>query len=327
MSDSYSDQRISQQTGGEAGSASPVVATLAAIPGYFGLFGLGHLFAGKRRRAAGMFVLGLFTVFLDRILVATNTLSPRESQLAMAGAMLAWLAQVGDAIGQSDGFRRPRLDALELRCIPIGAISLIFIPGVLESLYARMSNQSKYIDDIIYTVSSWFILLAVARLIEERTNSFASLGRIRASLNAILWAGLGIFVIYGPLPRLSGSLRALLHLKTWPISHLHGPAKSDLAIGFFCDVLTPAITEEFLFRGFLIDMLLSRGCTLLSSSLVSMVCFALIHVPDQGLGAGVTVFVWSLVPTFLFIGSGNLFPSILVHGYTDWRVFLRFTGK
>ncbi|MGH7778990.1 MAG: CPBP family intramembrane glutamic endopeptidase [Candidatus Binataceae bacterium] len=304
-----------------------MVATLAAIPGYFGLFGLGHLFAGKRRRAVGMFVLGLFTVFLDRVLITTNTLSPRESQLVVAGAMLAWLAQVGDAIGQSDVFLRPQLEALGLRRIPIGAISLVFIPSVLESLYARMSNQSKYFDDIIYTVSSWFILLVVATLIKERTNSLASLGRIRASLNTILWAGLGIFVIDGPLIRLSAALRALLRLKMWPISHFHGPAKSDLAIGLFCDVLTPAITEEFLFRGFLIDLLLSRDWTLLSSSLISMVCFALIHVPDQGPGAAVTIFVWSLVPTFLFISSGNLFSSMIVHGYTDWRVFLRFTGK
>lgn len=274
-----------------------------------------------------MFVLGLFTVFLDRILVATNTLSPRVSQLAMAGAMLSWLAQVRDAIGQSDGFPGLKLDVLELRRIPIEAISLIFIPSVLESLYASMSSQSKYIDDIIYTVSSWLILLVVAKLIEERTNSFASFGRIRVSLNAILWAALGIFVIYSPLARLGGSLRALLHLETWPTSHSHGPVKSDLAIGLVCDVLTPAITEEFLFRGFLIELLLSRGWTLLASSLFSMICFALIHIPDQGPGAAVTIFVWSLVPTFLFVSSGNLFPSMMVHGYMDWRVFLKFAGK
>lgn len=93
-----------------------------------------------------------------------------------------------------------------------------------------------------------------------------------------------------------------------------------LAIAAIC--VTPALCEEFLFRGYFQGNL-SRGMRSPWSWILTGTCFALVHQNYIGLGA---LLVIGLYLAFLFDSSGSIWPGVLVHFLYNASIVLLSNG-
>jgi uncharacterized protein len=85
------------------------------------------------------------------------------------------------------------------------------------------------------------------------------------------------------------------------------PGSWALLIAAIC--VTPALCEEFLFRGYF-QGTLSRGMRSPWSWILTGSCFALVHQNYIGLGA---LLVIGIYLAFVFDSSGSIWPGVLVH--------------
>jgi membrane protease YdiL (CAAX protease family) len=309
-------------TPSSVGRDSLIVTALAGVAGYFGLFGFGHFFLGRWSRGLFFLCIGIVTLWGAGVLAITERAPEGARSLALMVAMIALLWQVEDAIASTND-RPGRSEFPELAQVPAAALLLVPLPAAIESLYWAGPSPSKLVDDLIYSVANWCVLLLIVGLLQERGGPVKTLRWFRSSATDLLWVLLGIFFVQFPLKLLSSTAIQLLACQVRPLNHSHGPGIMDLALGFICDGLTTAFVEEALYRGFLITYLLARGWSVVVAASLSMIVFAAIHVPDQGLGGALGILIWSLVPTFLFLWRGSLLPGIIVHLYSDSFAFLK----
>ena len=98
------------------------------------------------------------------------------------------------------------------------------------------------------------------------------------------------------------------------------PASWILLVAAIC--ITPALCEEFLFRGYF-QGTLSRGMASPWSWILTGSCFALVHQNYIGLGA---LLVIGIYLAFVFDSSGSLWPGSLTHFLYNGSVVLLATG-
>jgi uncharacterized protein len=82
-------------------------------------------------------------------------------------------------------------------------------------------------------------------------------------------------------------------------------------------IATAGITEEILFRGYLLERLgrlAGRGAV---GVLGSLVAFGLVHLPAWGPGASIHITTWAAVVTGLYVWRRNLVACMLVHLLND----------
>ena len=89
---------------------------------------------------------------------------------------------------------------------------------------------------------------------------------------------------------------------------------SVILLAFTVSILTP-FAEEFLFRGFILGMLMKRYSET-QSIVVSAIIFAVVHEPI----ARVLAFGGGLLYGWLRVRTGSIFPSIIAHAI--WNGFI-----
>jgi uncharacterized protein len=87
--------------------------------------------------------------------------------------------------------------------------------------------------------------------------------------------------------------------------------------------VTPALCEEFLFRGYF-QGTLSRGMKSPWSWLLAGSCFALVHQNYVGLGS---LLIIGIYLAFVFDSSGSIWPGVLVHFLYNGTIVLIANGK
>jgi membrane protease YdiL (CAAX protease family) len=106
-------------------------------------------------------------------------------------------------------------------------------------------------------------------------------------------------------------------LRRWHLPPVGGmdfvdPTWVELAFLFVSTVLTAAFCEEVFFRVLWIGAL-RRHVPIAVAVLASVVAFAAIHIPHFGLGGGVFIVVWSIVPVALFLAFEDCGASTFMH--------------
>jgi membrane protease YdiL (CAAX protease family) len=86
-------------------------------------------------------------------------------------------------------------------------------------------------------------------------------------------------------------------------------------------VLTAAVTEEILFRGYIVGIGQYIFGSLAIAFIISLIAFVLVHF-RWGISHLVSVFCSALVFTFLFVVTNNLFACILAHFIVDTFGFI-----
>lgn len=176
-------------------------------------------------------------------------------------------------------------------------------------------------DIAIFAIALWdlgMILTAVILylLLRKTGRSLAATGfRGSLTLKGVVYAVLGYLVVLG-LYHLTetalgeigiymywrgGSDAQLIIVKT----HL------DWIIMFLGPVIVSPVTEEFLFRGYVLNALLGKFGVMAAVAL-SAVIFASVHVMF-GPGLMVYIFLGAFVSAYLYIKFKSLYPCILMH--------------
>jgi membrane protease YdiL (CAAX protease family) len=97
----------------------------------------------------------------------------------------------------------------------------------------------------------------------------------------------------------------------------------DVILIVVAAVVIAPITEEIIYRGYVLNMFIGRGYRTIVVMPLSSVIFASIHI---GAGPGIVLFtlLWGFIPAFLFLRFRTLYPCILVHALNNllaWVVF------
>lgn len=193
---------------------------------------------------------------------------------------------------------------------------------LLAALPVLMVLQARQLDEIAelprraaYTssmASLWVLAGLTAVIAWASRMTTAELGLAATTLPALIeWtvvltvAGVGIVVGF----RLAGFREATLVRELIPVT---GSEK-----GMFAALsATAGITEEFVFRGFLVHALLTATGSVPLTLLLSSGAFGVVHAYQQPVGALRAALLGALLALPLLV-SGSIYPAILAHILID----------
>ncbi len=143
------------------------------------------------------------------------------------------------------------------------------------------------------------------------------------------WRGVGLGILgavlasqlYVGVEALMGSLGVPMfwYESEGPVMSLSTP--TDVGMVLSLGVLLGPVLEEILFRGYVLRALLQRGMRVANAVLLSALIFTSVHV-FYGPGVLLFIFFWSLIPSYLFLSSGNLRSAILFHCLNNGFAFV-----
>lgn len=169
-------------------------------------------------------------------------------------------------------------------------------------------------------LSDWVVALLVLLIVVFFEKApLSSVGFRELSGREFFWGFVGflvgavVFIVTGPL----------VHFFNWGTTSQGIAWLSVLPLWFrFLIVLTASVTQEVVFRGYVIERLSSLTGSVKLSGVISYFAFVLLHVPLWGLGGTVQIGVWSVVITVLYLRSRNLWRCIVMHFLNNAYAFL-----
>lgn len=211
---------------------------------------------------------------------------------------------------------------LAIAALPVLLTSAFFIghsiaTGTPSDAYGRPIGYLLYGLASIVTVGGLYVLLS--------SDEWAAVFRLsRPSGTELGWAvvafaiGLGV---YAMTSRVSAALGYELQGLSYSLSD-----PTTLAIIILGAVIIAPITEEILYRGLVLGVLLSRGLGVVSAVVIMTVIFALIHLPNFGVAGTLFISVWGLLPALLRLRFDNLSGAITMHGLNNVFTYLVAVG-
>jgi hypothetical protein len=169
----------------------------------------------------------------------------------------------------------------------------------------------------VLTVAWLYVLLSG----DERAAVF----RIsRPSRSELGWAVVAFVVglgVYQLTSRASAALGYQLRGLSYSLSD-----PTTLVIVVLGAVIIAPVTEEILYRGLVLGVLLSRGIGVVSAVVIMTVIFALIHLPNFGVAGTLFISVWGFLPVILRLRFDNLSGAITMHGLNNVFAYLVVVG-
>lgn len=169
----------------------------------------------------------------------------------------------------------------------------------------------------VVTVGGLYMLLSP----DERAAVFRL---SRPSGTELGWAIVGFVIglgVYRVTSRVSAALGYELQGLSYPLSE-----PTTLIIMILGAVIIAPITEEILYRGLVLGILLSRGLSIVSAVVIMTVIFALIHLPNFGVAGTLLMSAWGVLPAILRLRFDNLSGAITMHGLNNVFAYLVVVG-
>ncbi|MEW6403125.1 MAG: CPBP family intramembrane glutamic endopeptidase [Chloroflexota bacterium] len=213
-----------------------------------------------------------------------------------------------------------------MRWLPLAWFSLAFIALVLGVLAAlirddpmawlmecmRVSSPGT-VGIILHEIGMLFAVAILLLGLRSQGNPFRLLGlHGRLSWQMVNYAVLSAIVVFLVWPVLQLGIEALGIPFQWWREGLTLKTTNDwvwmiIAAGFLSPIL-----EEVLFRGYLLNALLTHLPNRTIAILLATAIFTSIHVLF-GPGTLILIFFWTFVPTWLVLRFKSLYPAILMH--------------
>jgi sodium transport system permease protein len=250
-------------------------------------------------------------------ITALSTLAFAALALTLAARVFSMQSVLLGDDGPSALFRR-RTETSARPPVPSpGEVTTVLALVLLAMFYGTLALSGAPLLAIIHATQWLFILgppvVAATALRLDPVQTFALRRPPAWSMLAAAALGAGLWL---------GALRLLSHLTgTWlPVPSPGMQALGDALAALGADPLTalplfagvalaPAVCEELLFRGFVLQSL-RRRMSQRAAILVSAALFALYHLQ---LAQMPTTFVIGLIQAALVIASGSLWPAVLLH--------------
>jgi membrane protease YdiL (CAAX protease family) len=175
-------------------------------------------------------------------------------------------------------------------------------------LFAPLDSAARIGINLAF---AWILTLAILALVRfgERL-PWDSIGLRKLTRADVGWALLG-FLLGGAIISATMPLVSALGLRTTE----EGVRRiGELPAGWRAlMVVTAACTEEIRYRGYLIERLFALTGHFALASVLSYVCFVLVHLPFWGLGGTLQIGLASMVLYALYWKRRNLFACMLMH--------------
>lgn len=211
---------------------------------------------------------------------------------------------------------------LVIAVLPVPLTSAFFIAhsvatGTPSEAYGLPMAYLLYGLANVVTVAAVYVLLSP----EERGAVFRL---ARPSVTELGWAvgafavGLGVFQVTSRVSRTLG-------YELQGLSYSLGDS-ATLAIIVFGAVIIAPITEEILYRGLILGLLLTRGVSIITAIVSMTLVFALIHLPNFGVAGTLFISVWGVLPVILRLRFDNLSGAITMHGLNNGFAYVVVVG-
>lgn len=204
-----------------------------------------------------------------------------------------------------------------MKALP-GIIVATIFPIVITVFSNQLFSQSH---DPVYTmvglVGFWIVALVLILLVKKyEKRALSSIGIFKTSFKTIAFGA-----ILGILLSVTVPLCTLLINKILPAQTTTDVINNALQLSvplLFFSIITAAITEELIFRGYLLTRLLDRGINKHICAFISIIPFSLIHLNNWSLNHifGV-VLPLGILLTYLYMWKRNLVFVMLVHFFID----------
>jgi uncharacterized protein len=206
---------------------------------------------------------------------------------------------------------------LNLKCLTGLIIALLF-PLILKvSISYAPESMNNNIVNAVGLVGFWVIATLLLILVTKyETKQLDSIGIKKLSKKNI---ALAIFL--GLILSLTVPVFTILANKILPVSNQDELLNSTnvVSIGILIfSIITAAVTEEIIYRGYIITRLENSGMHKYFAATISILFFSLVHASTWGIShiLGV-VLPLGLILTFLFMWKRNLWFVILIHLFID----------
>ena len=175
---------------------------------------------------------------------------------------------------------------------------------------------------ILGQISNWIIVVILLSIIFFwEKNSLESAGIKKFYVKDLIWGFIALivgFIIFF----ISDVLINSLNFVSQSSERVH-----FLLIPFIIRifmVFTTGITEEIIFRGYLIERTNMITNSLIFSSIISLIVFTIFHIPFWGIIGALQVGFWAIPITILYVRLRNLPICIIIHIIYDATILLSF---
>jgi len=211
-------------------------------------------------------------------------------------------ARIDDSLGE-------RLwTVLAIVALPVPVVWLFYV--AIETVVDTTAVLQLPVNYLVYGVVNLGVVALVYWLLspDHRATVFAferpSLRETGAAVLTFLF-GLAVFPLVS-------QLNAALGYQMAGMSYSLSDPTALVVVVVGAVVLAP-VTEEILYRGLVLGALRSRGLGSVSAAVLMTALFALMHLPNFGVGGTIFVSVWGLLPAALRLRYENLSGAVLMH--------------
>lgn len=190
------------------------------------------------------------------------------------------------------------------------------VTGTPSDAYGLPLAYFIYGSANLITVSGLYALLSP----RERNAVFRF---SRPTASELIWA-IGAFLVGLGVYQLTSRVSAALGYELQGLSYsLTEP--STVVIIVVGAVLIAPITEEILYRGLVLGVLLPR-LGVVSAIVIMTGLFALIHLPNFGVAGTLFISVWGILPAILRVRFDNLSGAVTMHMLNNMFAYLIVVG-
>lgn len=206
--------------------------------------------------------------------------------------------------------------------VPVPLTSALFVlhsvaTGTPRGAYGLPMAYLLYGIANVVTVGALYALLTDA----ERRAVFRL---SRPSATELGWA-VGAFVVGLGVFQLTSLVSGALGFELQGLSYSLGDP-TTLVIVVLGAVLIAPVTEEVLYRGLILGVLLSRGYGVASAVALMTGLFALIHLPTFGVAGTLFISVWGLLPAALRLRFDDLSGAVTLHTLNNAFAYVVVVG-
>jgi membrane protease YdiL (CAAX protease family) len=199
-------------------------------------------------------------------------------------------------------------------------------PEILEIKLLLGISQDRIFSLLLYTFSTGIAVAVYYFLLKNRGLGFSKAG-FRGSITrkGLFYSLICVAIAIFCYPIIESFLKFLQIPMYWgdrisfPIQQKES---QDIYWGILTAVILAPLTEDTIFRGYVVEMLkerMKKWVTIILGSLI----FALVHLQFFGPGLTVYMLIWSILTCFLYVKFDNIYPSLIFHSLNNiWAYIL-----
>jgi len=216
-------------------------------------------------------------------------------------------------------------DIVQKKLFPI--ITGLFFSLVLNFIihifiYLNQNNFAYDFRIILINISNWaLVVILIIIIVVWEKSSLASIGIKKISFKDFKWGLLVLILGF-----------FLFFISDFIINSLNLVSQSSETKDLFIIpisirilmVITAGITEEIIFRGYLIERIDILSKSIIFSSIFSLIAFTVFHIPFWGIVGAIQVGIWAIPITIFYIRFRNLTICMIVHILYDAQILIPF---